>query len=188
MKTGLVLEGGAMRGIYTAGVLDVFLENQIHFDGVIGVSAGALHGCSFVSGQKGRSIRYYKKYRNDKHFMSLWSLVHTGEVVGNSSVIMRFRSVWILMIMKLFFKSDTAFYAVCTNLETGKAEYIRITDMLNQVDVMRLRHPCPMYHGLLTGKAESFWTGAVQIVFRSASSREWGIKGMWWYLPEKKVL
>ena len=61
MKTGLVLEGGAMRGIYTAGGLDVFLENQIHFDGVIGVSAGALHGCSFVSGQKGRSIRYYKK-------------------------------------------------------------------------------------------------------------------------------
>ena len=59
MKTGLVLEGGAMRGIYTAGVLDVFLEQGIHFDGVIGVSAGALHGCSFVSGQKGRSLRYY---------------------------------------------------------------------------------------------------------------------------------
>ena len=52
MKTGLVLEGGAMRGIYTAGVLDVFLEQGIHFDGVNGVSAGALHGCSFVSGQK----------------------------------------------------------------------------------------------------------------------------------------
>lgn len=57
MKTGLVLEGGAMRGIYTAGVLDVFLEQGIHFDGVNGVSAGALHGCSFVSGQKGRSLR-----------------------------------------------------------------------------------------------------------------------------------
>ena len=61
MKTGLVLEGGAMRGIYTAGVLDVFLEQGIHFDGVNGVSAGALHGCSFVSGQKGRSLRYFKK-------------------------------------------------------------------------------------------------------------------------------
>lgn len=68
MKTGLVLEGGAMRGIYTAGVLDVFMEQGLHFDGVIGVSAGALHGCSFVSGQKGRSIRYFKKYRNDKQF------------------------------------------------------------------------------------------------------------------------
>ena len=54
------LEGGAMRGIYTAGVLDVFLEQGIHFDGVNGVSAGALHGCSFVSGQKGRSLRYIK--------------------------------------------------------------------------------------------------------------------------------
>ena len=57
-KTGLVLEGGAMRGMYTAGVLDVFMENGIGFDGVIGVSAGAICGCSFVSGQAGRTIRY----------------------------------------------------------------------------------------------------------------------------------
>ena len=57
-KTGLVLEGGGMRGIYTAGVLDVFMEQQLFFDGVIGVSAGAIHGASFVSRQKGRSIRY----------------------------------------------------------------------------------------------------------------------------------
>ena len=62
MKTGLVLEGGAMRGIYTAGVLDAFLEQDIKVDGVIGVSAGAVHGCSYVSGQHGRSIRYYLKY------------------------------------------------------------------------------------------------------------------------------
>ena len=56
IKTGLVLEGGGMRGIYTAGVLDVFLDQNMMFDGVIGVSAGAIHGCSFVSRQKGRSI------------------------------------------------------------------------------------------------------------------------------------
>ena len=64
MKTGLVVEGGAMRGLYAAGVLDIFLEEGIHADGVIGVSAGAIHGCSYVSKQKGRSIRYYKKYCN----------------------------------------------------------------------------------------------------------------------------
>ena len=52
-KTGRVLEGGGMRGIYTAGVLDVFLDEGLTFDGVIGVSAGAVHGCSFLSGQKG---------------------------------------------------------------------------------------------------------------------------------------
>lgn len=59
VRTGLVLEGGGVRGIFTAGVLDVFLENGVTFDGLIGVSAGAIHGCSYLSGQKGRSIRYY---------------------------------------------------------------------------------------------------------------------------------
>ena len=65
MKTGLVLEGGGVRGIYTAGVLDVFLEQGISFDGVIGVSAGAIHGCSYLSKQHGRSLRYYMKYCKD---------------------------------------------------------------------------------------------------------------------------
>ena len=76
-KTGLVLEGGGMRGIYTAGVLDVFMENGITFDGVIGVSAGAIHGCSFVSGQKGRSIRYYMKYCRNIHCLKSWILMIT---------------------------------------------------------------------------------------------------------------
>ena len=65
-KIGMVLEGGGMRGLYTAGVLDVMLEKGIDVDGVIGVSAGAIHGCSYVSRQNGRSIRYYKKYHTDK--------------------------------------------------------------------------------------------------------------------------
>ena len=73
-KTGLVLEGGGVRGIYTAGVLDVFMERGLTgFDGVIGVSAGAIHACSYLSGQKGRSIRYYRKYVSDPRFMSLRS-------------------------------------------------------------------------------------------------------------------
>ena len=81
MKSGLVLEGGGTRGIYTAGILDVFLEYGIEFDGVIGVSAGAIHGVSFVSKQKGRSIRYYKKYCNDPRFMGVRSWIKTGEVL-----------------------------------------------------------------------------------------------------------
>ena len=143
MKTGLVLEGGAMRGIYTAGVLDVLDENRVHFDGVIGVSAGALHGCSFVSGQRGRSLRFFKKYRNDKHFMSLWNLVHTGEVVGTQLCYHDIPERLDPFDYEAFLKSDTDFYAVCTNLETGKAEYIKITDMMNQMDVMRASASMP---------------------------------------------
>ena len=143
MKTGLVLEGGAMRGIYTAGVLDVFMEQGLHFDGVIGVSAGALHGCSFVSGQKGRSIRYFKKYRNDKHFMSMWNLVHTGEVVGKQLCYHDIPERLDPYDYEAFLKSDTEFYATCSNVETGKAEYIKITDMLNQIDVLRASASMP---------------------------------------------
>ena len=93
-KTGLVLEGGGMRGIYTAGVLDVFLDEGLTFDGVIGVSAGAVHGCSFLSGQKGRSIRYYKKYCADKRFMSTENLIRTGN----------FQRSWMFMIMTRLIK------------------------------------------------------------------------------------
>ena len=143
MKTGLVLEGGAMRGIYTAGVLDVFLEHEIHFDGVIGVSAGALHGCSFVSEQKGRSLRYFKKYRNDKHFMSWWSFLHTGEVVGKQFCYHDIPERLDPFDYEACVKSDTDFYATCTNVETGKAEYIKITDMLSQVDAMRASASMP---------------------------------------------
>ena len=143
MKTGLVLEGGAMRGIYTAGVLDVFLEQEIHFDGVIGVSAGALHGCSFVSEQKGRSLRYFKKYRNDKHFMSWWSFLHTGEVVGKQFCYHDIPERLDPFDYEAFVRSDTDFYATCTNVETGKAEYIKITDMLSQVDAMRASASMP---------------------------------------------
>ena len=66
MKTGLVLEGGAHRAIYVAGVLDVFMEKGITFDGVVGVSAGAIHGGSYVAKQKGRNIGYTLKYASDK--------------------------------------------------------------------------------------------------------------------------
>ena len=159
MKTGLVLEGGAMRGIYTAGVLDVFLEQGIHFDGVNGVSAGALHGCSFVSGQKGRSLRYIKKYRNDKHFMSWWSFLHTGEVVGRQFCYHDIPERLDPFDYEAFIESDTAFYATCTNVETGKAEYIKITDMMTQIDAMRASASMPYVSKIVNYKGMKLLDG-----------------------------
>ena len=82
MKTGLVLEGGAMRGIYTAGVLDVFLEQGIQFDGVIGVSAGAANSASFLAGQRERNMRYYTEHVQDPRYISVRSLLKTGSLFG----------------------------------------------------------------------------------------------------------
>ncbi len=145
MKTGLVLEGGGMRGIYTAGVLDVFMEHGIGFDGVIGTSAGAVHGCSFISGQKGRSIRYYKKYCNEPRFMSIKSFIKTGNVVETEFAYHELPERLDPYDYEGFKRNPTPFYAVCTNLESGKAEYIQITDMLTQIDVMRASASLPYF-------------------------------------------
>ena len=81
MKTCLVLEGGAMRGMYTAGALDVFYNAGIQFDGIIGVSAGAAFGVNYLSRQPGRVIRYNKRFNADHHYMGLIPLLKTGNIV-----------------------------------------------------------------------------------------------------------
>ena len=143
MKRGLVLEGGAMRGMYTAGVLDVFMENNVTFHGVIGVSAGAIAGCSFVSGQKGRTIRYNLKYCRDKRMMSFYSLFTTGDLVGNKFCYQEIPKKLDPFDHEAFQKSSTQFYVTCTNLETGKPEYIRLQDMDSQIDYMRASASMP---------------------------------------------
>lgn len=142
-KTGLVLEGGGMRGIYTAGVLDVFMEEGIHFDGVIGVSAGAIHGCSFVAEQKGRNIRYYKKYCNDKRFISFWNFLRYGDIVGEEFCYHELPEVLEPYDYDTFDASETEFYVTCSNLETGKAEYLKLTDMKAEIDLIRASASLP---------------------------------------------
>ena len=142
-KTGLVLEGGGMRGIYTAGVLDVFMEQKICFDGVIGVSAGAIHGCSYVAGQNGRNIRYYKKYCGDKRFMSFRNLILTGDLVGNQFCYHELPEKLDPYDYDSFEQSDMEFYVTCSDLETGKPVYHRITDMHGEIDWMRASGSLP---------------------------------------------
>ena len=80
MKSGLVLEGGAMRGLFTAGVLDAWMEAGIVFDGAVGVSAGACFGCNYKSRQPGRVIRYNRRFAKDARYCSWWSLFRTGNL------------------------------------------------------------------------------------------------------------
>ena len=143
MKTGLVLEGGGVRGIYTAGVLDVFMDRGLTFDGLIGVSAGAIHGCSFLSNQKGRSLRYYKKYVSDPRFMSFQSLIKTGDLVGADFCYHELPDKLDIYNHDAFLANPTPFWAVCTDVESGEAAYIRITDMRAQIDVLRASASLP---------------------------------------------
>ena len=145
MKSCLVLEGGAKRGIYTAGVLDVLLENNIITDGVIGVSAGAIHGCSYVSKQLGRSIRYNINYNDDYRFMSFKSLLKTGNMVDTDFAYHELPEKLDPFDHINFENSTIKFYATCTNLKTGKAEYILCPNLREHyIDYLRASASMPL--------------------------------------------
>ena len=123
MKTGIIMEGGAMRGMFTAGVIDVLMENNITFDGAIGVSAGAAFGSNLKSGQIGRAIRYNLKYCNDKRYCSLRSLILTGNYYGAKFCYHELPDRLDVFDTEAFDKNPMEFYAVCTDVFTGKPVY-----------------------------------------------------------------
>lgn len=123
MKTGLVLEGGAMRGMFTAGVIDVFLENNITVDTTVGVSAGAVFGCNFKSRQIGRVIRYNKKYSRDPRYVSFRSFIKTGDLYGEEFCYHELPNNLDPFDTKTYAENPMDFYAVCTDINTGKPIY-----------------------------------------------------------------
>lgn len=129
MKTALILEGGAMRGIYSAGVLDFLMENNIETDLCIGVSAGALFGINYKSKQPGRVLRYNLKYSCDKRFVGAYSLFKTGDLMDKQFYFNDLPYKLDPMDLETYRNSKTEFKAVVTNLKTGKAEYVDIDDL-----------------------------------------------------------
>lgn len=174
MKTGLVLEGGGKRGIYTAGVLDVFLENGISFDGVIGVSAGAIHGCSYVSEQMGRSIRYNLKYGNDYRFMSFLSWLLTGNVVDTKFCYHTLPEKLDPFDNQTFMNSKTDFYVVCSNVETGKPEYILCKDMVKEIDYLRASASLPFVSRIVKLNGKKYLDGGITDSIPFAAFKEMG--------------
>lgn len=174
MKTGLVLEGGGVRGIYVAGVLDVFMEQGIRFDGVIGNSAGAIHGCSYLSDQKGRSIRYYKNYCGDYRFMSFRSWLMTGDLVGVDFCYHELPEKLDIYDNEAFKRCGVPFYVVCTNVETGKAEYLQITDMNKQIDFLRASASLPYFSRIVEIDGRKYLDGGCSDSIPVQAFREMG--------------
>ena len=143
MKTCLVLEGGAMRGMYTAGALDVFYSAGIHFDGIIGVSAGAAFGVNYLSRQPGRVIRYNKRFNGDHHYMGLIPLLKTGNILNTEYVYDKVPRELDPFDGDTFDASGIPFWAVVTNLETGRPEYIQIEHAFAQMDALRASASMP---------------------------------------------
>ena len=142
-KTALVIEGGAMRGLYSAGVLDVFMQNNISADAVYGVSAGALFGLNYKSRQIGRALRYNLKYAHEKNYMGLYSLITTGNVMNKDFCFKKLVYELDKLDFETYKNNPIDFYAVVTNLETGQPEYIKIDDAQKDMEYFRASGSMP---------------------------------------------
>ena len=136
-EIGLVIEGGGMRGVYAAGVLDYFMERDLYFKDCYAVSAGACHACSYLSKQIGRSIKVTLDYINDKRYCSVDSLIKTGDMFGVEMLYNRIPNELVLYDYETFNKFKGNFYSVVTNCKTGKAEYMKIQDMKKDIVTVR---------------------------------------------------
>ena len=128
MRTGLVLEGGAMRGMFTCGVTDVMMENGLTFDGAMGVSAGAIFGCNYKSGQPGRAIRYNLAFCQDKRYGTFRSLLKTGDLYDADFCYRQIPDELDWFDTDTFERNPMEFWVVATDVLTGKAVYHKCTD------------------------------------------------------------
>lgn len=161
MKIGLVLEGGGMRGLYTAGVLDVMMEHQFMPDVVCGTSAGVTFGVNLLSQQKGRVLRYNCCYAGDRRYISLHSWLTTGNMINRNFAYDLLPRELDPFDEETFEQSQAAFYATITNMRTGQAEYVRITNTWQQMDVIRASASLPIICQPVEWQGEKYLDGGL---------------------------
>ena len=172
MKTLLILEGGGLRGIYTAGVLDTFMKNNIKVDTVIGVSAGALFGINYLSNQKGRVLRYNLENVKNKNYMGISSWIRTGNIMNKDFCFDKLIYETDPFDFDAFNKSKSEFYTVVTNVVTGKAEYIKIDDIENQMEFLRASGSMPVVSKIVRIKGKKYLDGGIS----DSIPIKWGLK------------
>lgn len=145
MKIGLVLEGGGMRGLYTTGVLDCFLDNDMMADYVIGVSAGACHGVSYVSKQKGRSFRINTKYLGDRRYLSLLNFLKTKSVFGMDFIFDEIPHQLDLFDYETFLNSPCEYKLGVTDVITGKPVYFDKTHLNHDCTILKASSSIPIF-------------------------------------------
>lgn len=143
-QAGLVMEGGGMKGVYTSGVLDFFLDKGIEFSSCYGVSAGACNMCSYLSKQRKRSFDVIADYIDDKHYCGPYAMLTTGDIFNVKMCYHQIPEELNPYDYKAFNAYQGKAYAVATNIVTGKAEYLRVRDMKKDIYAIRASASLPL--------------------------------------------
>ncbi|MBQ4283718.1 MAG: patatin family protein [Lachnospira sp.] len=172
MKTGMVFEGGAFRTVFSCGVMDAFLDLDIMPNYIIGVSAGAAYGTSYVSKQKGRNLTLIKEYCNDKRYMGIGNLLNPKNkcYYGLKFAYETIPTEILPFDYDTYRANPVDFYATVTNVETGEAEYLLYD--VNQVPSKTLIATCalPMLFPIVKIKGKQYLDGGISdsIPFKKA--------------------
>lgn len=161
MKVGLVLEGGAMRGMFSAGVLDVFIDYGIHVDGIVGVSAGACFGCNLFSGQKGRALRYNQRFAGDPRNVSLRSLIATGDIINREFAYYVVPTQYDVFDEEAFERYGGEYWVTVTNVETGEAEYMQMHNLLADIEMIRASASMPFCSRMVEIGGKKYLDGGI---------------------------
>ncbi len=141
---GLVLEGGGLRGCFTAGVIDVLLEHEITFDTVTAISAGACNACSYLAGQHGRAVVVGRDYVDNPDYCSMRNLIKTGNMFGEQFVFHDIPEKIYPVDNEAFKQNPTEFYVGVTDCFVGKAHYQQIQDLIEDVEWIRASCALPL--------------------------------------------
>lgn len=163
MKTALVIEGGSLRCLFSAGVTDIMLENGIKFDAVYGVSSGALVGVSFVAEQPGRTKRVNVNFVNDSNYMGAKPFIKHKSVFNFDYLFGTISDIYVPLDRNTFEKSNTEFICVATDLNTGKAIYF---DKHNCSDIytgMRASSSMPLLSPIVELDGKKCLDGGIKI-------------------------
>lgn len=160
-QAGLILEGGGMKGAYTSGVLDFFLEKNLEFSHCYGVSAGAVNLCSFLSKQKKRGFRSLTEYMGNKRICGLYSLLTDGNII-NSKFSYDLVPNYLLPFDRHTFSSYKGkAYAVATNVETGEAEYLSMAEVDYALKAVHASTALPLVFKIVTIDGKKFLDGGL---------------------------
>ncbi|MBQ8541476.1 MAG: patatin family protein [Clostridia bacterium] len=157
----LILEGGGSRGLYTAGVLDAFLDYNIEFDNCYSVSAGATFGQNFITKQRGRTYNISMKYMNDWRYCSKRSLLLTGDMVGVKFVYDTLPNKLEPADYEAFRNNPCKFYTVCANVETGEVEYLHVEDLKRDMDMVRASASLPIISRMVHINGKKYLDGGI---------------------------
>jgi len=150
-----------MRGLYTAGVLDYLLDARLYFPRVYGVSAGACHGASYVSRQRGRALHTVLDFLHDRHYASFHSLLTTGDFFGVDLIYRRIPDELLPFDYDAYAESDSKLTVVVFNCRTGACAYLPATDMRTQIDVIRASSSLPLLSRMVWMDGDPYLDGGI---------------------------